>query len=372
MVTRYITSHIRAGYAESPTPLLISKNIYAETNNSQLHFGKDCIKLLKHNNNIKINKIIENNKITNNLIFEKYLKKIFYDINKIDICDNNSILISNYLNFSNSQKNILAELLFETFGFNKIIFQPQPILSIYSSGLQSGIIFDSGDVNTQIISIIDSYIIKDLLKVSTIAGSFITEALKNKLNNRGIFVNDYYYNYIKENYLFASQDINFENNILKKCSYFFEEVELPDGNKVKIENERFLVPEKLFHNPSYNKSKEGSLPELLSNVILESNINIKRDLCNKILVLGGNTMFPGFSERVNKDLCHILDTKMNNVKSKLEINFINNSQKLNSVYLGGHIFTELKLGDNIWITKEEYKEKGEKVISEKIINNIKH
>ena len=85
---------------------------------------------------------------------------------------------------------------------------------------------------------------------------------------------------------------NDKNNDIKKYI-------LPDDTE--IGNERFLAPEILF-NPLLKEYEYSGLHEIISNSINKTNINLKKNLYNFVLLSGGNMKMKGIKERLHKEL----------------------------------------------------------------------
>lgn len=94
--------------------------------------------------------------------------------------------------------------------------------------------------------------------------------------------------------------------------------ELPDGSQVQMTSfERQNIGEKLFQNQSslaiskedYDKqniqaelSGFSGVHQMIVESISKSDIEIRRDLFQNVILSGGTTMMKGFSERVTKQL----------------------------------------------------------------------
>ena len=53
---------------------------------------------------------------------------------------------------------VMAELIFEKFGFGKCMFESQALLSLMAEGSTTGIVFDSGDGVSHVIPVCDGYV----------------------------------------------------------------------------------------------------------------------------------------------------------------------------------------------------------------------
>ena len=74
-------------------------------------------------------------------------------------------------------KEIMAEICFERFGFEAFNIEPQAKLSLICEGLDTGIVLDSGDGVTHCIPIYSNSILHHHITRSNIAGRHITDYL---------------------------------------------------------------------------------------------------------------------------------------------------------------------------------------------------
>jgi len=78
--------------------------------------------------------------------------------------------------------------------------------------------------------------------------------------------------------------------------------ELPSGKVITIGNERFRCPEALF-KPSLVGVDNVGIHQLVYNSVMKcDNSEIYKDLFGSIVLGGGNTMFHGIENRLQKEL----------------------------------------------------------------------
>jgi len=97
--------------------------------------------------------------------------------------------------------------------------------------------------------------------------------------------------------------------------------------------------------------------ELLLNSILNCDIDVRQQLLNNIVLTGGCTLFPGFAERMQKEINNILPNQHFRVFSFRDRQY--------SVWIGGSIIASLKQFIDMWISKEEYYETGPLIVHRK-------
>ena len=81
----------------------------------------------------------------------------------------------------------------------------------------------------------------------------------------------------------------------------FPLTELPDGQVIIIDNERFRCPEAFFQ-PCLTSMESAGIQETTYNSIMKCDMDIRRDLYSNVVLSGGSTMFPGMAERMQKEL----------------------------------------------------------------------
>jgi actin-related protein len=92
--------------------------------------------------------------------------------------------------------------------------------------------------------------------------------------------------------------------------------------------------------------------------ISKSDIEIRRDLFQNVILSGGTTMMKGFQERVQKQLP---DISPQNVKVKV----LGGSDRKFLPWVGGSILSSLGSFQQMWMSRQEYEEHGAIMIERK-------
>ena len=150
--------------------------------------------------------------------------------------------------------------------------------------------------------------------------------------------------------------------------------EMPDGNKITVNEQRFRAPEILFHPEmcgkevvsfninSFSEEKPDGIDKKCYNSIEKSDFDIRRDLYRCIILSGGTTLFSGLPERLTKEVKYLVPESMkNNVK------VIADPERIYSIWIGGAYLSSLSTFKNIWITRDEYNEMGGSIIHKKCL-----
>ena len=146
-------------------------------------------------------------------------------------------------------------------------------------------------------------------------------------------------------------------NLAATSSKVEKEYELPDGQIIRLGNERFRAPEIMFQ-PSFVGNELPGIHEKLFTSIQNCDIDIRKSLFHDIVLSGGSTMFPGYGDRVEKELKNITPASM-------KVRVISPPERKFSVWIGGSILASLSSFQSQWISREEYDEIGSRIVHRK-------
>src|SRR5271165_4701984 len=79
---------------------------------------------------------------------------------------------------------------------------------------------------------------------------------------------------------------------------------------------------------------------------------------NASLQSGGTTMYPGISDRMQKEITAL-------APSSMKVKIIAPPERKYSVWIGGSILASLSTFQQMWITKQEYDESGPSIVHRK-------
>jgi actin-related protein 6 len=116
-------------------------------------------------------------------------------------------------------------------------------------------------------------------------------------------------------------------------------------------NERFAVPELLF-NPSDIGIQEAGLPGAIMESLSGLPEALKVGLLANVVVVGGNSLIPGFIDRLLMELRAL-------VPAEYSLNIVRADDPIKHTWLGGaHFASQPELLKEVLVTKAEYDEKG--------------
>ena len=358
-------------YIGEPKYLKILRSFSKDTQEiKDEYIGEDCLKYLGI---LKLKYPIKNGIFQNEndilAIFKHIYKKL--EISNEQIREHPILITEPLLNpYSNREK--IANILFENLSAPALFFASQPILSLFSTSNTSGIILESGDGVTQSSVVYEGYSIPNSFIRCNYGGKNVSEYFQNLLKKQG-------YNFsttsefeivkkMKEDVCFIKylKDSNYNNmdnnNIYNKINNNVNDesiYNLPDGSSIKVNNEKYLAPEILF-KPFLIGLEYSSFQEIIVTSINKVDIDLRKKLYENILISGGNTLFKGIQERLHTEIKRLSPKNM-------KVRLLTPGNRALCCWNGGNIISTLEIFKKMWITKGDWMEKGKSILHIKTI-----
>ncbi|CAM4610916.1 actin-related protein T3 [Caretta caretta] len=253
----------------------------------------------------------------------------------------------------------MTKVLFERFEVPALYVAIQAVLALYASGLTTGCVMDSGDGVTHTVPIFEGYCLSHAVLRLDLAGRDLTDYLMRILKESGVslvstaereIVRD-----MKENMCYVC--LYPEEEMAKNPREVEKSYRLPDGQVIKVQNQRFRCPETLFC-PSNIGIEAPGIDKLCFNTIMKCDIDLRTNFYSNIILSGGSSLFPGLAERVTKELIRM-------VPSDTEVKVMAPPDRKFSVWMGGSILSSLSAFQQMWITMAEYREIGPNIVHRK-------
>ena len=130
--------------------------------------------------------------------------------------------------------------------------------------------------------------------------------------------------------------------------------ELPDGQVISVESERFRPTEILFQ-PSLCGVEAPGIHEIIYNSIMNCHVELREELFRNIVICGGTSLFPGMTERLTKEITNL-------APSKTRVKVIAPPERKYLAWLGGSILASTSTFPKMCITKVEYDEQGPTIV----------
>lgn len=291
--------------------------------------------------------LFEEGTITDKDYIYKLLNYIITDQMEINQ-EKKPIIITTPLFGPASQRDTIAEIVFNKFLASSIYFAYPPSLALYTTQKITGCVIDCGENYTQVTSIFDQITVPQASIVSRLGGYALNLYFQKKLKERS-----YHFNgvagrevsrEVKEKFASAKQPPNAPP---------FVDFTLPDGNIVQIGEERFTCSDLLF-DPSLNGVDSEGLHEMVFESIMRCDIEIRPILFQNIVVCGGTFTMPGLIERFKDELIKLMES--NNVSLPIDVTALPNLA--NAAWIGGSVFGKLQFFPQLVVHKEEFNELG--------------
>ncbi|XP_008410839.1 actin-related protein 6 [Poecilia reticulata] len=309
---------------------------------------------------------------------------------KVEFPDTSIIITEPYFNFSSIQES-MNEILFEEYQF-------QSALRINAGSLGAHhyfttkpselccLVVDSGFSFTHIVPYCRSKKLKEGIRRINVGGKLLTNHLKEIISYRQLHVMDetYVINQVKEDVCYVSQQFykdmemaqmkGEENTVMRdyvlpdfsaiKKGFCKPREEMVFSGKYKtgeqtlrLANERFAVPEMLFH-PSDIGIQEMGIPEAIADSVQSLPEEMHPHFYKNIVLTGGNLLFPGFRERLEAELRSL-------VPAHLPVNVFLPENPVCYSWEGGKLLAHSPDYDEMVVMREDYEENGHIVCEEK-------
>lgn len=279
---------------------------------------------------------------------------------RLDPAEHKALLTEAPLNPKENREKMLT-IFFETFRVPAFYLGVQAVLSLYSAGNITGVVYDSGDGVTHIVPTFEGFGITHAINRLDVAGRDVTEYLSRILSDRGIYLKSSAemesVREIKEKLCYVALDYESEIKRAESSHDVMKSFVLPDGQEIQIGVERFRAPETMFQPMFMGKDIPG-VSLSTEAAIKKCDLDIRRPLYENIIMSGGSTMYEGIQQRLERDL-------KNGAPGTVRVVVKADPQRKFSVWIGGKILTHLNSFQESWITSAEYEEYGASVVHRK-------
>ncbi|PVU93238.1 hypothetical protein BB561_003387 [Smittium simulii] len=316
---------------------------------------------------LKINYCMEHGVVTNWDDMEKIWSHVYTEELKILPEEHPVLLTEAPLNPENN-RDVAAQIFFETFNVPAMYVSIQAVLSLYASGRTTGMVLDSGDGVSHTVPVFEGFTIPNAIQRVDLAGRDVSDYLKLLLYQAGLKFETSaeceIVRIIKEKACYLSLDmvkeerdsrsliyatsLTADENVSSSQQQVPDSFVLPDGRKIKLGLERFRAPEILF-NPEIIGLEHPGLHKILLNSVEKSDLDLRKTLMSNIVLSGGTTLTRGFGDRLLYELrkAAITDTK---------IKILAPPERKYSTWIGGSILASLSSFKKMWVSAEEYQD----------------
>eukprot|EP00759_Apiculatamorpha_spiralis_P026122 PhF_6_TR29263/c0_g1_i2/m.42862/K05692/ACTB_G1; actin beta/gamma 1 len=283
----------------------------------------------------------------------------------------------------NRGKDKVMEVLFESFNVKGTYSTTTSSLALYSYGLTTGIVIESGLDCTSAIPVHEGYTLSRQVSKVDVGGDSLTKYLTHLLNTKGYtFSTENEIDVVqsmKESICYVADDFGEAVTAHKDVTFKYN---LPDGQSIVMDVEKFKCPEVLFDFGMYDPSMEPKdevrtdfgdifepsfpkgLPWLAYSAIHKLEPSLRKEMFNKIVLAGGNTLFSGLQSRVLTGIQRLYK-EMHPGESSIPISVLETPCRQYSTWLGGSMLGMLSMFNNMVVTRKQYEEFGSFIAASK-------
>ncbi|KAK6627362.1 hypothetical protein RUM44_009839 [Polyplax serrata] len=301
-----------------------------------------------------------------------------------NISEMNVIVTEPFFNFPTIQE-AMTEIFFEEFACTSLLRINSQSLSSYNYSSNNSealccVVVDSGYSFTHVAPYIKNKKVANAIRRIDVGGKLLTNHLKDIISYRQLHVMDetYVINQVKEDSCFVSQDFMKDMAIASKKgpqNVIMREYVLPDYTTIRrgylcgpgergedhqclrLNNERFSVPETLFHPTDIGINQMG-IPETIIHSILSCPPETHPHLFSNIVVTGGSTLFPGFRDRVEKEIRAL-------APDHFDVRVTMPEDPIQYAWKGGALLANSESFSEMTVSRKDYEEKGYAIVEEK-------
>ena len=335
-----------------------------------------------------------------------------------------TLFADNYF-YSDKDKAKLFELCLESFEQPAVYTMNNSVLASFSAGRQTSMVIDLGATETRVTPVVDGFVVNggayktvrggdwlDNIVCNVIEGSNKSKKrkVKEEDNNAGIEIKPWFEKdadaikkygkcspslrelhimdvirdlkkwmcFVPYQPVEASERNNFITNVIRLPQY-----ELPDGTLVGHYDELCTGPEKWFmphdsvtgikaaprpmvgvpaHCQASNVDVEkDSLQEIVRASVLGCDIDCRKEILNNIMLVGGGSLIDGVQQRLQTELKTVFPESVKvKVTSQLPL------ERTNAAWIGGSILTICGSFQQLWISRQEWLEYGDSLLSHRL------
>ena len=287
--------------------------------------------------------------------FEDFFDDFIADKELNTSLNQGSILFSEPIIHNKEQRKSLTEFLFEKYEIGGLFFCNNSVLSSFSYGKSSCLVFDSGHSQSNVVPVHDGMIIKNAFNNFNLCGKNIEDIIINEfIKKKNIRWDDW--NILQKIQIISDiKDIIFTPDDDTNKNYI-----LPDKKNIEINDEFISYMKKEIENKLFNE--ETNLKSIILKSISSVLIDIKKELINNIFICGGNSLI------FNNYLNNLKDSLVKQLVSGTLVKLTTHPSKIErslASFLGASIVSSLNIYRESIVKKEEYEEHGANIIEKK-------
>ncbi|WOK99904.1 actin-related protein 6 isoform X1 [Canna indica] len=400
----------KAGFGGDRDPIAVVPNCLGRSSNSKRWLVADELHAADADvASVSLRRPFDRGYLVNPDLQREVWERVLRTLLRVDPARSSLLLVEPLFNPPAVQR-ATDELVFEELGFRSLCVADSPsLVHLYEasrrhSRSQCSLVVDCGFSFTHAAPVVHNFTLNYGIRRLDLGGKALTNYLKELVSYRSVNLMDetLIIDHAKEKLCFVSLDVSRDLRLARrvdtdnplKCTYV-----LPDGiehkrgyvkdlneaqrflslpydssvtdlvlkesnagkpeerrrvnltqNEFTLTNERFLVPEMLFH-PAYLGMNQAGLAECIVRAVHSCHPHLHPVLYESIILTGGSTLFPRFAERLEKELRPL-------VADNYQVKITSQEDPILGVWRGGSLLASSPDFESMCITKSEYEEIG--------------
>lgn len=325
----------------------------------------------KHRGLLKLQYPMAHGTVTNWDDMERIWQHVYTDELRI-LSEEHPVLLTEAPLNPRANREQAAQVFFETFNVPALYLSIQAVLALYASGRTTGVVLDSGDGVSHSVPVYSGFSIPSAIQRTDIAGRDVTEYLQLLLRKSGVILQTSaekeIVREIKEKHCYLALDPKKEEkewavmgshtSILDRPRTSGETgatnidtsniYRLPDGRELRLGAERFRASEILF-SPHIIGSEYNGVHQMVADSINRTDLDLRSDLYESIVLSGGSTLSRGFGNRLLNELKSL-------APKSTKIKIYAPPERKYSTWIGGSILAGLSTFKKMWVSVDEWHE----------------
>ncbi|KAI8356676.1 actin family [Blakeslea trispora] len=387
----------RVGFAGEELPRTTFPTSYGIDNNGKYYLGETEINTWRPN--VEIKNPMKDGLVNDWDAVEQIWQAAYTTMLRVSSAEHPLLCTEPAWNTPENREKMM-QMAFETFDVPAFYVAKDAVMTAFSVGRATALVLDSGGDVTSAVPVYDGCVLKKGVLHQSLGGHVLSQQIRDDLKRDLQYDVTPLYKISHKKSVNAGQQPQIQSHA-KQATQSFDDYqvsriiheykesvsqvseipfdarlmaqrpqkpfEFPDGYNNSFGAERYRVPEIMFH-PSYLQLEQPKhqpqhmigASQLVFNSISACDPDLRPLLFNNVIVTGGNTLFPGFTERLNHDLPMMVPG------SKVKVHaFGTHYERKMSSWLGGSILASLGSFNPLWVTKKEYEEVGPSIVETK-------
>lgn len=355
----------RSGFAGEEKPRISMKTTYLPPTDPGMtqdkHLSISCSVHAKDSSRRSPDHPVRHGIIVDWEAMENLWSHLFYCGLRVPVEDH-PMLMSDSPSCPTTNREKMAEVFFESFGVPALHVANTGFLSLCACGRVTGLSVEAGAGVSHVTPIYSGQTWMEGTYRLDVAGRALCKHMHTLLlessNDPQLLesLDKKLVAWLTKQYCYVSMD--YERDLQGKACQDPVSVQIPDGHLLKLDKERICCPEPLFRPHLLSQNSPG-LHILAFQSLQKFPAEFQGELMHNVVLSGGSSLFPGFPERMCKELHTLLHGRGHPIK------ILASPARGKAAWLGGSLVASLSSFSGFWMNKEDYQEHGAAYVHEK-------